>query len=193
MATAPSPIYSRKTGRVTIAQYMRLPDDGRKYEVFDGELVMSPSYNFGHGAAAGYVMSRLLPFVERRSLGVVGQETDVVMEKFISVVRPDICFITKSRVSIIRGHIYGPPDFVIEFTSPANRDYDLHEKRDLYERFGVREYWVFDIAENRDRAYQWTLKHGLFHGGMVRERKIASQVLKGFSLQLNRVWKAAQH
>jgi len=172
---------------------MGLPDDGRKYELFEGELIMSPSYNFGHGAAAGFVMSRIRPFVVRRSLGSVGQETDVVMEKFHTVLRPDICFIAKSRTAIIRGHIYGAPDLVIEFTSPANREYDLHEKRDLYERFGVREYWVFDIAEQRERAYQWILKSGLFHGGMVTERRIKSHVLKGFGLSLEHVWNAARH
>lgn len=181
----------RRRRRSTIAEYMAMPDDGRKHELFEGERVMSPSYNFGHGTAAGFVYTRLYGFVTRRNLGFVGQETDVVMESLDTVLRPDICFIARNRSSIIRGHIYGPPDLVVEFTSPANRERDLYEKRDLYERFGVREYWVFDIAERRDRAYQYVLRKGLFHGGAVTTPVLRCGVLKGLSLKLRDVWKAA--
>lgn len=118
-------------------------------------------------------------------------ETDVIMPRLGTVLRPDICFISMRRTSIIKGHIYGPPDLAIEVTSPSNWQNDVHFKRISYERFGVREYRVFDIAEGRNRAFQWTLNGGRYWGGLIEADRIRSRVLKGFSLKLKDVWKAA--
>lgn len=181
-----------RTTRLTIAQYLAMSDDGRRYELFNGELVMSPSSFFQHGRVAGYIFGLLDSFVSRRSLGLVGMETDVIMSRFTTVLRPDVCFVAQRNLSNIKGHIWGPPDLVVEITSPTNRESDLYDKRDDYERFGVREYWVLDIAENRNQAYQWRLRGGLYHGGLVEKTTLKSTVLKGFTLKLNDVWKRAE-
>ncbi len=181
-----------RTARWSIAQYLAMPDNGRQYELFKGELVMSPSAFFQHGRVAGYIFGLLDSFVTRRSLGLVGMETDVIMSKFTTVLRPDVCFVAQKNLSNIKGHIWGPPDLVVEVTSPANRESDLYDKRDDYERFGVREYWVLDIADKRNHAYQWRLKGGLYHGGLVEKATLKSTVLKGFTLKLKDVWRRAE-
>jgi Uma2 family endonuclease len=175
---------------MTVADYMSLPDDGCRYELIHGELVMSPSALHPHGRVLMYIAFRLDEFVTRRGLGVVGIETDVVFGEH-EVRRPDVHYISARRQSIIRGHIYGPPDLVVEVTSPENWQADLHDKRDDYERFGVREYWVIDIADGRRRAGLWYLRAGLYHGGFVEGAVLRSRILKGFSLKLGEVWKRA--
>jgi Uma2 family endonuclease len=177
-------------GLLTTAEYMALPDDGNRYELIHGELVMSPSASFGHSGVMIYVAGELSRFVKSHRLGSVGIETDVIMGKDL-VLRPDICYISKRQSSIIRGHIYGPPDLVAEITSPSNWQMDIFAKMREYERFGIREYWAFDIVDQRYKAYQWHLRGKRYLGGLVMGRVIKSRVLKGFVLKLEEVWEAA--
>jgi len=106
-----------------------------------------------------------------------------------SVLRPDFSFIARVHRRYIRGVIAGPPDLVIEVTSPENWQRDVYDKRDKYEQFGVKEYWVIDIAECRNRAFQWHRKMGLFRGGVVTEPFIQSRVLNGLRLNLRAIWR----
>lgn len=181
---------NRTNGLLTTVQYMALPDDGNRYELIHGELVMSPSGLYKHGAVILYVGARLQEFVLTRSLGLVGVETDVIMGKDL-VLRPDINFISKRNASIIRGHIHGPPDLVVEVTSPGNWQMDVFAKRHDYERFGIREYWVIDISQKQYKAYQWNLQGDRYRGGLISEAVIKSRVVKGFKLKLEDIWKAA--
>lgn len=184
---APSPI----PRPMSIAQYMQMPDDGNKYELFTGELIMSPSYFYPHGTVTGTIFAKLQRFLKSKPLGVVGLDTDVVMRPLRTVLRPDICYISNERRAIIRGHIHGAPDLAIEITSPSNWQNDVHFKRVQYERFGIREYWVIDIADQRNRAFQWTLRRGRLEGGLLEADAIRSRVLPGFLLRLKPLWKLA--
>ena len=177
-------------GLLKTAEYMALPDDGNRHELIHGELVLSPSPQFRHGAVLVCVAGQIRQFVHSRKLGWVGVETDMVMGKNL-VLRPDLCFISKRRGSIIRGHIHGAPDLVVEITSPGNWQMDVFAKRHEYERFGVREYWALDIVESRNKAYQWCLRGKRYQGGLVTGRTINSRVIRGFKLNLEEAWEAA--
>jgi Uma2 family endonuclease len=176
---------------MTAEEYLALPDDGNRYELWHGDLVMSPSADHAHGRVTGHVFRRLDEFVEARSAGVVGLETDMVMSRTL-VLRPDVHFVSFKRASIIRGLLHGPPDLVVEVTSPGNWQQDVYDKRDEYEAFGIREYWVLDIADGRNRAFAWKLRAGQYQGGLVKGKSIESRVLKGFELFLSEVWKRAK-
>lgn len=140
-----------------------------------------------------FIVGELHSFVRARRCGYVGIETDMIMGKDL-VCRPDIVYVSNRNASIIRGYLYGPPDLVIEITSPGNWQMDVFAKRHEYERFGVREYWVFDIVEARNKVYQWWLNRGKYRGGLMdaREKYIRSRVLKAFSLKLADLWKAVK-
>lgn len=192
MATAPaSPIKNGRPHRMTTAEYMAMPDDGRQYELFHGLLVMSPSALHAHGRVVAYIASVMVPFVRARKLGVVGTETDIVMQDD-TVLRPDLHYISKRNREIIKGHIYGPPELVVEVTSPSNWRTDLLQKRDEYQHFGIREYWLIDILKGHQRAFQWTLRAGKYRGGQVDSKKLQSSSLKGLELNLNDVWELAE-
>ena len=179
----------RSNGLLTVADYMALPDDGNRYELVRGELLMSPSAFYGHGAVTAYIAGKLGDFVRARKLGSVTVETDVIMRDDM-VLRPDVSYVARGR-SIIRGHIYGPPDLAVEITSPSNWQMDVFAKMHEYERFGIREYWALDIVEHRYRAYQWFLRGKGYQGGLVEGRLIKSRVVRGFSLKLDQVWEVA--
>lgn len=175
---------------LTAADYMALSDDGRRYELIDGELVMSPSPIYGHNAVELWVAARMQDYVDARRLGTVNIETDVVLDKRL-VFRPDIHFVARSRRSIIRKHVYGAPDLAVEVTSPDNRPMDLFTKRRDYERYGVREYWILDIARQPFAAYQWHLRGGRYAGGLLDAAVLRARVIRGFSLKLKDIWERA--
>lgn len=169
---------------------MAMPDDGNRYELIDGELMMSPSSFFTHGRVQLYVAHEIETYVRRRKLGRVSLETDLVLDKDL-VLRPDIVFVSKQRESIIRGHIHGAPDLVVEITSPSNWQIDVYGKKHEYEKHGVRECWVLDIVDRRFHGYQWCLRGKQYVGGLVEGHTITSRVLKGFKLDLVEVWNVA--
>jgi Uma2 family endonuclease len=78
-----------------------------------------------------------------------------------NVFQPDILFVSNERLHVIEEDgLYGAPDLVIEILSPSTAKYDLGEKKDVYERSGVKEYWIIDPATESVHGY--FLTNGLF-------------------------------
>ena len=70
---------------------------------------------------------------------------DVKLDKTRNAVQPDITVILKSNPNqIVDGRYAGAPDLIVEILSEGNKDHDLITKKDLYEKFGVQEYWIVD-------------------------------------------------
>ena len=130
--------------RFTYEDYLLTPDD-RRYELVDGDLLLTPAPTPYHQRVAGHLFAALLEFVRGRSLGeVIVAPCDVVLSRF-DVVQPDILFVRSDRLSIIgEKNIQGPPDLVIEVLSPSTEDRDRTLKTKLYARSGVRELWIVD-------------------------------------------------
>ena len=128
----------------TYADYCRTPDDER-YELLDGELVMSPSPNRSHQRIDTRLGALLHAFVEEMSLGEVYHAPFDVVLSDTNVVQPDLLFIANRRVHIVtEDNVQGPPDLVIEILSPSTAERDRTFKRALYARYDVREYWLVD-------------------------------------------------
>lgn len=119
-----------------------LPDDGRRYEIIDGELYEMPAPIFEHALAIARLFALLLPVVARRGGEVLTAPLDVFM-RGANPVQPDLIVLLPERFGFInkRG-IEGPPDLIVEVLSPSNPQRDRLTKRALYERAGVHEYWL---------------------------------------------------
>ncbi len=130
--------------KLTYEDYRHIPDDER-YELLDGELVMSPSPNRAHQRIDTKLGWRLAQFVEERDLGeVYSAPFDVVLSE-VDVVQPDLLFVSNERAYIItEDNIRGAPDLVVEILSPSTAERDRTFKRMLYARYGVPEYWLVD-------------------------------------------------
>jgi Uma2 family endonuclease len=133
-------------GGWTYRRYLELDDDQR-YEILDGELLMTPAPGTQHQRIALKLSRRFADFVEERGLGeVFPAPTDVVLDDD-QVVQPDVLFVRKDRLHIVQPRaIHGAPDLVVEILSPASLRTDRHRKASLYERAGVTEYWIVDPA-----------------------------------------------
>ncbi len=113
-------------------------------ELWDGEVVLSPSPNFRHQEIALAFYRELFEWVHKHHLGkVIAAPMDMVLSPHRAV-QPDVAFISRDRLHIIQDRIRGAADLVAEVISLGGRQRDRLEKKDLYEQYGVREYWVID-------------------------------------------------
>ncbi|MBI4264683.1 MAG: Uma2 family endonuclease [Acidobacteria bacterium] len=142
-----------KTDRpvITAEELARLPDDGFRYELVDGELrTMSPS-GFDHGAVVINVTAPVAQHVKARQLGVVcGAETGFrVAISPDTVLAPDLAFVARDRIPASgkpKGFFPGPPDLAVEVISPGDTPAGVKEKIALWLAAGTRLLWVVDPA-----------------------------------------------
>lgn len=83
---------------------------------------------------------------EKKAGEVYTAPFDVYLDDHSNAVQPDIVFVSTAKLSIIDRYIQGIFDLIIEVLSDGNEDHDRIRKKALYERFGVREYWIVDAA-----------------------------------------------
>src|SRR5690606_3715088 len=127
------------------ADYARLPDDGNRYEVLDGEVLVTPSPRHQHVLFTLAIALR--QYVERHGLGVVLPDVDLlfVTGQFLG---PDLLFVPQASRdgTTVRG-VEKAPGLVVEVLSPTSSSIDLVKKPRRYGEFGVPEYWVVDPEE----------------------------------------------
>ncbi len=125
--------------------YLHLPDDGKRYQIIGGELYVVPAPVPYHQKISRNIEFILFAFVKERDLGeVFNAPCDVILSEE-DVVQPDILFISKEREHIIgEKNIQGAPDLIIEILSPRTMEIDRKLKVKLYERYGVKEYWLVE-------------------------------------------------
>lgn len=139
----------KPTTKLTYQDYANTPE-GEIWELIGGEKFMPPSPSEAHQGANVELAWLLHGFVKERGLGrVYFAPFDVVLSD-VDVVQPDLLFVSKERSHIITAaNVRGAPDLVVEIRSPSTADRDWTVKRDLYSRYGVKEYWVVDADERR--------------------------------------------
>lgn len=136
-----------ETASVTTASDFRKLPEGTRAQLIEGELLMSPAPSVQHQRIVARLLILLSKYVEEHQLGeVLPAPVDVYLEPG-SVSQPDLIFISKARAAIVRDVLEGPPDLVVEVLSPGTAYYDLKKKRRVYERTGVKEYWIADPEE----------------------------------------------
>ena len=124
---------SRVEGKhYTYEDFLKLPDDDKRYEIIDGELYVSPAPNIRHQSSSITLSSQLFGHVRNRRLGrVFAAPTDVVLADD-AIVEPDILFVSRAQRAIITSqNIRGAPDLVVEIISPSSTKTDQETKRDL--------------------------------------------------------------
>ena len=131
-----------RQGPYTYADYLETPDDER-YELIEGELIMAAAPIPLHQRVGMRFSNRMGPFIEANGLGELFAAPIDVYFSNTNVFQPDLIFISAARTRIIgNSNIQGAPDLVIEIASPRTQRRDRTVKRDVYERYGVLEYWM---------------------------------------------------
>ena len=175
--------------RFTYEDYALLPED-RRYEVVDGELVVTPAPTPFHQIVLLRLMKLLDAFVESHRAGtVLLAPCDVVLSRY-DVLQPDILFVSSERRPIIGEKYVGPaPDLVVEVLSPSTADRDRTAKAKRYATFGVREMWLVDpdartieVLVNEGDGFRREALHG--EADLVR-----SVVLSGLEFPVSPVFR----
>ncbi len=130
---------------LTYKDYEALPADGRRYEIHDGELSVTPAPNTAHQRITRNLFVVLHRYVAEQHLGeVLFAPIDVILAD-TSIVQPDIVFLDPTRRSAVsRRGIEGPPTLAVEIISPSTTGIDRTTKRQLYARYGVPYFWLVD-------------------------------------------------
>lgn len=130
---------------VTEADLLLTPRDGRKYELVDGEIRMSPA-GYRHGRVIVRLTVRLAPFVSERGLGDVLESSTGYRLPGGNVRSPDVSFVSAARVPAGEpaGFADLAPDLAVEVLSPEDRERDVLDKVGEYLSAGVRLVWVID-------------------------------------------------
>lgn len=145
----------------TMEDYKRLPE-GTLAELIDNVIHMSPAPTQDHSRISTDIVAQL--WIHCKSFAEVYHSPfDVYLDAKENAVQPDILVIFHDNPGLKRKtkHFHGAPDFVVEVLSPGNQLYDRVTKRNLYERFGVKEYWLVDSVTKR--AQGLSLRHGAYH------------------------------
>ena len=176
--------------RMTADEFFDLPEDGYRYELVHGVVVMSPSPTPRHQAIVMELAGQIHAYLRAHPVGQVLAETDMHLGAVRGrdlVYRPEIVFLRTERWKevLVADRITGPPDLAVEVISPGSRRYDSETKREDYERFGVAEYWLVDPERSTMTFY--VLEGGRFVAAGSDGETFASRAVPDFVLDLARV------
>ena len=141
----------------TIMEVYRSLPEGTLAELIDGILYMSPAPKFNHQSLLLKLSRKLCDEIIDKAKGeVIVAPFDVYLDEHSNAVQPDIVVVLNANDHILdrEGSIHGVPDLLVEILSKGNSKHDTVRKLELYERFGVKEYWIVDPKTTEAFVYR---------------------------------------
>ena len=131
----------------TYSEYARFPDDGNRYEVLDGEVLVTPAPSPRHQRVAFDLAVNMDAYVQHQQLGLILLDIDLLFASG-QFLRPDLLFVPEhARDGISDRGMELTPGLIVEVLSPTSGAVDRVKKPRRYKDFGVPEYWVVDPQE----------------------------------------------
>lgn len=181
MATEP-----RTTG-LTYEALWTFPEDQMRREIIGGELFVTPSPATRHQDVVVRLVVRLHAYCQEHGGKVLPGPMDVYFTHR-DVLEPDVLFVRQENLARVEERLVrSPPDLVVEISSPTTRRRDLGAKKDLYERFGVPEYWFVDLDEDQLEVYRLESGRYTAPASLGRGETLTSPVLPGLRLEVDDV------
>ncbi|MEJ5338333.1 MAG: Uma2 family endonuclease [Aquificaceae bacterium] len=172
--------------RLTADEFFRLYPEETRIELIDGEVYEMPAPSAKHQDVLIRILLPMRIYADSKSSGVVlTAPVDVIFSED-TVLQPDIVYV--SDQSKVKEKIHGAPDLVVEVVSPSTFKRDITDKMKLYERHGVREYWLVFPLEKTIMVYELTEKGYELFSYATEKGKVKSRVLQGFELEVEEVF-----
>jgi Uma2 family endonuclease len=171
--------------KVGFSDLQHLPDDGPRYELYDGEVYMVPAPIPRHQRVVRHILVALHEYATAHGGEVLDSPIDVVFSEY-DVLQPDLLFFTASRQHFIQPDqaIRVPPDLAVEVLSPATAHHDRGRKLATYDRYGVAEYWIVDPVSRRVDVYRRQDSAQLKADTATVEDILRSPLLPGLELKV---------
>ncbi len=167
-----------------------MPNDGKRREIVDGELLVTPSPNLSHQRISRNIEYALMEYLEQHPIGeLLDAPMDVILSDY-DVLEPDLLFVLNEHRDILKDWVRGAPDLVIEILSRTTAANDRGPKMKAYARFGVRQYWIVDPDRKTIEVYR-LVEAGYQLVQMFGEQEtLTSSLLPGFSLLVGRLFES---
>ena len=177
---------------LTIEQYAALDEPvGVRYELSQGDLIVTPSANFFHNDIRDCFNARMRAFLDTSPCGIVISELDMTLAADV-VRRPDVAFIRKERlegIDLERVPLPIAPDLAIEIVSKNDRADDLNLKVSQYLQAGVQAVWLFYPSTRLAYRYVPGKLDPEVRSAKAGDRFEEPELLRGFSLPLSEILK----
>lgn len=174
--------------KFTYSQFLEL-DDGKRYEIINGELFdISPSPTIKHQAFSRNLQRILMDFVYGNKLGhVFDAPADVKLDEH-NVIQPDLIYISHANESVITEMVIkGAPDLLVEILSPSTFHHDQERKKALYEKFGVKEFWVVDPANEVVEVFALVNQSYQLYAFAAQSGNVKSKLIDGLEFTIEQI------
>jgi Uma2 family endonuclease len=176
------------TLRWTSADLDVMPDDGKRYEIIDGELYVSKQPHWNHQAVCTALCAELRGWSKRSGLGYANLAPGVIFADDDDVA-PDVVWIGRERLAAVLaadGKLHAAPDLCAEVLSPgsANERRDREAKLKLYSRRGVQEYWIVDWRARQVEVFRRRQAQLELVATLREADELTSPLLPGFTCPL---------
>ncbi len=178
--------------RWTSSDLELFPDDDTRYEIIDGELLVTRAPHWNHQTAIDKVCFVLKSWSRLTKLGVIATTPGIIFSDSDNVI-PDLVWIAQERFEGIlddQGHLTAAPDLVVEVLSAGSgqerRDRELKLK--LYSVQGVREYWIVDWRRKSMQVYRRENATLVLVATLFENESITSPLLPDFVCQLAEIF-----
>ena len=183
--------------RWTTADLELMPDDGKRYEIVDGELYVSTQPHWHHQYACSQIIYCLQQLSIRTGTGVANMAPGLIFGES-DAVAPDVVWISHERLQTALapdGKLYAAPELVVEVLSPGstNERRDREAKLKLYSRRGVLEYWIVDWRQRQVEVYRRQELALRLVATLYEQDELQSPLLPGFACDLRRLFPAAPY
>jgi Uma2 family endonuclease len=170
--------------RVSFADLEQWPEDGRRYELYDGEIYVVPSPLPLHQVVAARLYDILRDYAQAHGGIVLFAPLDIVLTDY-DVVQPDLLLFTRQRQNLIklRKVTRYAPDLAIEIVSPGTASNDRGRKKNLFARHGVQEYWLVDPDAIRIEVYALSGDQFLIASAATGAEAVRSPLLPALHLR----------
>ncbi len=180
-------------GEWTYELFRQLPEDGNRYEVIGGKLIVSPSPVVSHQRVVHKLGYFLEDWVRKTGSGeVFPGPLDVILSTATpkqGYAEPDLLFVAKERLCVITSkNVQGAPDLVVEILSPSTARYDWLEKKTAYAAAGVTHYWVVDPDHKVLTAFRLQAGQYAFADRYESEAVFEPAGFPGLRINLAEVW-----
>jgi Uma2 family endonuclease len=177
----------RRTGPYTFEDFCAIIRDDQKADLIDGIIYMASPENTDANKLFLWLAAIMDCYAQRRKLGeIYGSRVSFRLDEEHGP-EPDIAFVRTEHLDRVKsGHVAGAADLAVEIVSPETVERDYCHKRELYQEYGISEYWIIDEEEQLVTLLR--LKKGKYRQVRPKNGELHSEVLAGFWLRPEWLW-----